>query len=118
MFTKEKKLSKNGDCVMAVAADKAVADLNQEFKDALKKPNAKLTIIIEAGGLTQQIDASGSPKLVLTDLTDVVIRKSDYISNRTLAIHANKSSNDLTRELVEKLKNPKQKVNVTLVVGA
>ncbi len=37
MFTKDKHLSKNGDCIVAVAADKAVADLNQEFKEKLKR---------------------------------------------------------------------------------
>ncbi len=116
MFTKEKHLSKTGDCVVGVATDKAVADLNQKFKDALRKPNAKLTIIIEAGGLTEQINASGSPKLILTHPTDIVIRKSDYICNRTLAIRADKSANDLPRELAKKLKNPQQKINITLVI--
>ena len=116
MFTKEKHLSKTGDCVVGVASDKAVADLNQKFKDALRKPNAKLTIIIEAGGLTEQINASGSPKLILTHPTDIVIRKSDYICNRTLAIRADKSANDLPRELAEKLKDPRQKITITLVI--
>ena len=116
MFTRDRHLSKNGDCVVAVAADKAVADLNQEFKEKLKRADAKLTIIIEAGGLTEQINALGSPKLILTHPTDIVIRKSDYICNRTLAIRADKSANDLPRELVEKLKNPSQKVNITLVL--
>ena len=116
MFTRDRHLSKNGDCVVAVAADKAVADLNQEFKEKLKRADAKLTIIIEAGGLTEQINALGSPKLILTHPTDIVIRKSDYICNRTLAIRADKSAKDLPRELVEKLKNPSQKVNITLVL--
>ena len=115
MFTRDRHLSKNGDCVVAVAADKALADLNQEFKEKLKRADAKLTIIIEAGGLTEQINALGSPKLILTHPTDIVIRKSDYICNRTLAIRADKSAKDLPRELVEKLKNPSQKVNITLV---
>jgi hypothetical protein len=115
MFTKEKHLSKTGDCVVGVASDKAVENLSQTFKDALRKPNAKLTIIIEAGGITEEINAFGSPKLILTHLTDMVIRKSDYICNRTLAIRADKSAIDLSRELVEKLNNPKQKVNITLV---
>ena len=118
MFTKEKHLSKTGDCIIAMAADKAVADLSREFRQKLKKPNAKLTITIEADGLTQQINASGSPKLVLTNQTDMVIRKSAYISDRTLAIHADKSSNDLPREFVEKLKNPEQKIKITLIVHA
>jgi hypothetical protein len=116
MFTKEKHLSKTGDCIVAVAADKAVADLSQTFKDTLKKPNAKLTILIEAGGLTQKINAYGSPNLILRHPTDIVIRKSDYISDRTLAIQADKSSNDLAREFVKKLKNSKQIVNITLII--
>jgi hypothetical protein len=116
MFTKEKRLSKAGDCVVAVAADKAVADLSEEFKEKLRKPKAKLTITIEADGLTQQINASGSPRLVLTNRTDMVIRKSDYISDRTLAVHADKSSDDLSREFIEKLKNPEQKIKITLIV--
>jgi hypothetical protein len=91
MLTKEKHLSKNGDCIVGVAADKAGADFSQAFKNKLKMPNAKLTIILEAGDLTETINACGSAKLILTNPTDMVIRKSDYISDRTLAIHADKS---------------------------
>ena len=116
MFTKETCLSAKGDCIAAIATDKALADLKPEFKDNLKKQNAKLTIIIEADGLTEQINAYGSTKLILTHPTDMVIRKSDYICNRTLAIHADKSSNDLSRDLVQKLKDPKQKINITLII--
>ncbi|MGD0451059.1 MAG: DUF371 domain-containing protein [Candidatus Bathyarchaeia archaeon] len=116
MFTKEKSVSNTGDCIVAVAANKALADLAQIFKDTLRKTNAKLTIIVEAAGLSEQIKASGSPKLILTHPSDIVIRKSSYISDRTLAIDADKSSNDLSRELVAILKNPKQKINITLTV--
>jgi len=116
MFTKEKHLSNTGDCIVAVAADKSLADLNQTFKDKLKNPNAKLIIIIEAGDLSEQINASGSPKLILTHPTEMVIRKSEYTSERTLAIHADKSSSDLSRKLIEKLKSPNQKIIITLIV--
>ena len=117
MFTKDKDLSETGDCIVAVVADKAVVDLSQQFKDALRKPNAKLTIIIEADGLQEQVIAFGSPKLILTHPNDMVIRKSNYICNRTLAIHADKSANELSRELVEKLKSAKQKAKITLIVS-
>jgi uncharacterized protein len=116
MLTKEKHLSKTGDCIVGIAADKGAADLSQAFKDKVKNPNAKLTIIIEAGSLNEIINASGSSKLILIHPIDVVIRKSDYISDRTLAIHADKSSNDLSRKLVENLKNPEQKIKITLIV--
>jgi len=115
-FTKDPHLSKKGDCIVAVAADKALADLTAEFKEKLRKPNAKLTITIEADGITEQVNAEGSPQLILTHSTDMVIRKSDYVCSRTLAVHADKAAQDLSRGLLEKLKNSKQKVKITLVV--
>lgn len=117
MLTKEAHLSQTGDCIVAVAADKAAADLSEAFKAALRKPGAKLSITIEAGGLKEQIRASGSPKLILTHPSDLVVRKSAFISDRTLAVHADKASSDLPRELVEKLNNPNQKIKVTLAVS-
>lgn len=116
MFTKERHLSNTGDCIVAVATDKSAADLSQTFKDALRKPNAKLTITLEVDGLTEQINAHGSPKLTLNHPTDIVIRKSEFILDRTLAIRANKSSKDLPKNFVEKLRNSRQKINITLVV--
>jgi hypothetical protein len=115
-FTKDTRLSKKGDCIVAVNADKALADLSAEFKENLRKPHAKLTILIEADEVMEQLNAYGSPQLVLTHSTDIVVRKSDYVDNRTLAVHANKAARDLPRDLLEKLKNPKQKVKITLEV--
>ena len=114
MITKDAHISKNGDCIVAVAADKSMADFSPQFKEALIDPNARLTITIEVNGLTERIAASASANLILTHLTDIVIRKSSYICNRTLAICADKASNDFSRQLKEKLKNRKQKVKITL----
>jgi hypothetical protein len=114
-FTKNPHLTKKGDCIATVAADKALADLTAEFKETLRKPHAKLTITIEADGIIEQVTAEGSPQLILTHPTDIVVRKSDYICSRTLAVNADKAACDLSRALVEKLKNPKQKVKITLV---
>ncbi|HUT17100.1 MAG TPA: DUF371 domain-containing protein, partial [Acidobacteriota bacterium] len=35
-FTKDKHLSKKGDCIVAVAVDKALTDLNAELKENLR----------------------------------------------------------------------------------
>jgi uncharacterized protein len=118
MFTKDIHVSKNGDCIVAMTADKSVADLSIQFKEELRKLNAKVTVTIEADGIREEIRAFGSPKLCLCHPTDIVIRKSDYICHRTLAICADKSSNDLSIALVEKLQNPKQKIKITLTVEA
>jgi hypothetical protein len=115
-FTKDTHLTRKGDCIVTVAADKALPDLSAGLTEKLRKPHAKLTIIIEAGGITEQVNAHGSPQLILTHPTDMVIRKSDYVCSRTLAVHADKAAQDLPQDLVEKLKNPQQKVKITLVV--
>jgi hypothetical protein len=115
-FTKDKHLSKKGDCIATVATDKALADLSGEFKENLRKTNTKLSVLIEVDGLIEQVNAHGSPRLILTHPTNMVIRKSDYVCSRTLAIHADKAAQDLSRDFVEKLKNPKQKVKITLEV--
>ena len=116
-FTKDTHLSRKGDCIIAVAADKALVDFSSEFKAALREPNAKLIMQIEAGGVSAQINAQGSSQLVLTHTKEAVVRKSDYVCSRTLAVRADKAAADLPRELVEKLKNPEQKVTITLTVG-
>ena len=115
-ITKEAQLSKRGDCIVAVSANKAMANLSSEFKKNLRKENAKIVVLIEADGIAETVNAFGSPRLILMHSADMVVRKSSYICNRTLAIQANKAACDLSRKLVEKLKNPKQKVKITLTV--
>ena len=115
-ITKEAQLSRGGDCIIAVSADKTMADFSSEFKENLHKEKAKIMILIEAGDAAEVVNAFGSPRLILTHRTDMVVRKSNYICNRTLAIQADKAACDLSRKLVEKLKNPKQRVKITLTV--
>jgi len=116
-ITKEAELSKRGDCIIAVSADKAMADLSSEFKENLRKENAKITMLIEAGDIVEVVNALGSSRLILTHPTDMVVRKSNYICSRTLAIQVDKAACDLTRNLVKQLGNPKQKVKITLTVN-
>ncbi len=113
-ITRETRLTLKGDCIIAIAADKAINDLSQKFRDLLRNDKAKLSILIEAGREKDIVNAVGNSQMVLRHPTDMVIRKSSYICRRTLAIQADKAACDLSRRLVEKLKNPKQKVKITL----
>jgi hypothetical protein len=116
-ITKEVDLSRRGHCVIAVSADKAIDDLSLDFKRSLRKKDTKITISIRAGEIGETVIAFGNPRLILSHPSDIVVRKSDYISNRTLAIQADKAASDLSRKLVEKLKSPAQNVEITLTVG-
>jgi len=115
-FTKDTHLTRTGDCILAISTEKGLMDLNDGFKESLRRPNAKLTITIEVNGITEQILAQGSPNLLLSHPSDMVIRKSSHVDSRTLAVGADKAARDLSRALVEKLRNPKQRAKITLTV--
>ncbi|MEM1540266.1 MAG: DUF371 domain-containing protein [Candidatus Bathyarchaeia archaeon] len=115
-ITKEEELTVKGDCIVAVSADKGLLDLKPEFRGLLCKENAKLTILIDAGGVVDVIKAFGSPRLILSHPTDMVVRKSGYICGRTLAINADKAACDLSRALVKRLQSPERRVKITLTV--
>ena len=115
-ITKERNITPRGDCIIAVSADKALKDLNTEFKQALRNQKAKLTIIIQAGEIFEIVKASGDEKLTLSHPTSMVVRKSSYICNRTLAVKANKAAIDLSRKLIKELQNPNQTVEIKLKV--
>jgi len=114
--TKEKTLTNQGDCIVAVESTRAAADLPVEFKEAARKEGARITITIEANELKEIVNAKGSSQLQFTHTTDLVVRKSSYVCGRTLAIRADKAAIDFSRRLVEKLNDPNQEIKVTLAV--
>ncbi|MFB3888682.1 MAG: DUF371 domain-containing protein [Candidatus Bathyarchaeia archaeon] len=115
-FTKDNHVSRDGDCILVVSCDKSLLDLGKQFKEALRQPHSRLTVRIEADGMSEEAHAEGSSSLSLSHPREMVVRKSDYVSDRTLAVHADKAARDFSRALVEQLKNPRQQVVVTLVV--
>ncbi len=104
-FTREKHLTPRGDCIVAVGADRGLQEFSEEFKNLLRDDDAILEIIIECGGISETVRAKGHHNLTLTHPTDMVVRKSDFVCGRTLAVKADKASIDLDRELVERLKH-------------
>jgi len=77
---------------------------------------SRLEKVINVGGVSEVINGLGSPQLILTHPKDIVMRKSSYICERTLAIKSDKAAKDLSRELVRKLMDPMQKALITLTV--
>jgi len=115
-ITKDKNLTSKGDCIIAVGADKSVVDLSGEFKNLARKRDAEIIITIESNGEKEIIKAHGDPRLTFTHPEDMVIRKSMYVCNRTLAVRADKAAKDLSRELIKKLQTSQRKVKITLTV--
>jgi len=115
-ITREMELAERGDCIVAVRSNKACADLRRDFIKAARRSDAEITMILQADEVMDTVKAIGDPGLSFTHPTDIVVRRSQYVCNRTLAVKADKAAADLPRSLVKKLRNPNQKIRITLTV--
>ncbi len=114
-ITKEDYLTPRGDCIICVKANKGLKELSDEIKEALKS-GKKVKIRITADDIVDEVEAVGDGKLTFENEISMVIRKSEHVDGRTLAIRVNKAARDIKRELVEKLRNPEQRVVVEIIV--
>ncbi|MDH3339681.1 MAG: DUF371 domain-containing protein [Nitrosopumilus sp.] len=108
-ITKESHLTPRGDCIIGVNATSSCSDLPLELKEKLKNTDSKINFSIRVGDYEFLLEGKGHPELILSHTEDIVIRKSDFICPRTLAIKCDKASDLLPREMVTLLQNPKIK---------
>jgi len=108
-ITKEKNLTKKGNCIVGIGASKACYDLNGNLKTKIKD-GAKFKIILKLDKFQDFFYGFGNKELKLSDKIDMVFRKSDFICDRTVLINCTKSSNEINRELIEQLKIPGKKI--------
>ena len=101
-FTKDKEVSRKGDCILGVNADFSFS----EIKRLLKKKEIEIKI----GNFI--VKAEVNP--CFNDKKEIVIRKSEFISGRTLGINADKASIDLGRKFVKRLQDPKERIKIII----
>jgi uncharacterized protein len=104
-ITTDEHLSRAGDCIIGVSAAKGCAQLDEEVKRALRTRGTKVKLAIVSGPERFEFTAEGDPGLELSHPSDIVIRKSRFLSDRTLATGASASARDIPRGLVERLKS-------------
>ena len=114
--TKDHGLSKHGDCVIGVSANKGPTDFSFEFKKACRREGAMIVVRLEASGITEIIHGLGSRNLSFAHPNDMVGRKSSFTSDRTIMIKADKAACDLNRRLVETLRSPETRLTVQILV--
>ncbi len=102
-ITRENYLTPRGTCIIAIKASKAARDLTPKTKQLLKLRRYRVYLVLCVRERIDIIEARTSPRLTLTSPSSIVIRKSDYIDSRTIAINANKAAKDIDREIVEDL---------------
>jgi hypothetical protein len=105
-ITKAPTLSLRGDCIIGVNANKACRDLNPTLKSLLQQADLVVKIEIEVRDLSFAIDARSNSRLSLLNRHDIVVRKSDFVCPRTVAITCNKASSDIPSDIVQLLGKP------------
>jgi len=115
-ITKESHLTPSGDCIIGVNASTSCAELPTSLKKQLQNPNSKVTISIKVGTHEFNVEGRGHENLSLTHLEDIVIRKSDFVCPRTLAIKCDKASDLIPREMISLLQNPKTTGTFTISI--
>ena len=128
-FTKDEELSLEGDCIVGVKADFSFDSL-KKFINKTPNQHKKITITIK----TIKKDENNNNKIKNKDKikklieekitaeinpefnsdNEIVIRKTNFLSERTFAIKADKSSSELNRNLIDFLKDKTNKVMVVL----
>lgn len=112
-FTKDNEVSLNGDCIVGIKADFELLKLNQFIKNS---ENNKIKIAIESISkgkkIREEISAELNPNF--SSNKEFIIRKTDFVSERTFAIRANKAAFDLNRDLISFLKVEENKISVVI----
>ena len=115
-ITKDSHLTPSGDCIIGVNASSGCADLPTMLKEKLKDSNSKVIFSIKVADHEFNVEGKGNENLVLTHVDDIVIRKSEFVCPRTLAVKCNRSSDLIPREMVSLLQNPKTQGTFTIIV--
>lgn len=60
------------------------------------------------------VEGRGSRGLTFTDPHEIVVRKSGFVSGRTLMVYSNKAAADIPRRMVKLLQDPAETVRIEI----
>ena len=101
--TAEGHLTKNGNCIIGVAADKGCKGLSLAFRQVLCHDDAVLHTRLSCGGITAEVKSRGSSAFTLDHPTDLVWRRSTFVCGRTIGILSDHVAADLPAALIANL---------------
>jgi hypothetical protein len=111
-ITKDPEVGPKGNCIIAVSSSRGCRDLSEGVKRAIWE-GSEMYLLLKIGDVAEEIRGFGHPDLELSHPDEMVFRKSEFISPRTVLIRSDRSASDLSREFVEMLRN-RSEVQVTL----
>lgn len=114
-FTKDSELTLKGDCIVGIKADFNLDAIKEFIK---KSKDKKIAITIKRisnaydNDNEEKIDAEINPGF--SSDNELVIRKTNFFSERTFAVNSNKAASDLDRSLISYLKESGNKIVVII----
>ena len=115
-ITKDSELTTKGDCIIGVNASESCSNLPMPLKKKLQNPKSNVQFLIKVGQHEFMVKGKGHKDLTLMHPEDIVIRKSDFVCPRTLAVKCDKASNLLPREMVTLLQDPTSQGTFTIII--
>jgi|SRR3989338_1438924 len=110
-FTKDAELTSNGDCIIGVRCTFNSSDI-KKWIASLKEWDAiygKIKVGKDCSSFSARVNKHFS------DTHEIVFRKSNFTSERTLGILCDKSAADITRKIKEKMKDENQVMEVEII---
>ena len=114
-ITREKEITKKGDCIIGVGANVACNNLPVWLKNSLKLEKS-LSITLSIKGKQYTGYALGHSQLSFQNNTDIVFRKSNFISGRTVGVNCTFAAIDLPSQIRASLKFPQTQLNIKLEI--
>ncbi len=105
-ITKDSTLSLNGDCIVGINASCGCKDIPDIMKKKLQNSESNVKLSLKIQDYCFEINGKGHDDLLLSHPHDIVIRKSEFVCPRTLAVNCNNASDDIPREIIQLLQKP------------
>jgi uncharacterized protein len=113
-ITRDSHLTPRGDCIVGVNATSGCKGIPSKLKKKLKDPNSTINFSINVNEYSFKFSGQGHKNLLLSHSDDIVIRKSNFVCPRTLAVSCNKASDSIPRKIIQLLQDPKSKGILTI----
>jgi hypothetical protein len=115
-ITKDSNLTPLGDCIVGVNATSGCKDIPSKLKKKLRDPDSSINFSIDVDDYSFKFSGKGHKRLLLSHYDDIVIRKSNFVCPRTLAVGCNMASDSIPRKIIRMLQDPKTKGILTIDV--
>lgn len=103
--------------MVAVGSSRGLADLPPEVKRILSNDFGRGALILRVRDQSFTVHGRGSRALTFVHPREIVVRRSGFISNRTLMVHSDKAAADIPRAMVRLLRDPEEEVEIEILTS-